>query len=77
MEDEPHVGKLAVMIIMIDGWIAVYRSKAKDEKWKKDRKHLEQLSTGADFQKLDNSEYQSKCRKILNTLQPTQKLQKI
>ena len=54
------------MVIVMDGWILVYRKLAKRGKLKKDMEQLEQLLTSTDFLKLDNSEYQKKCKSILN-----------
>ena len=54
------------MVIVMDGWISVYRKLAKRGKLKKDMEQLEQLLTSTDFLELDNSEYQKKCKSILN-----------
>ena len=66
MEAKTFFPKLSEMVIVMDGWISVYRKLAKGHKWKKDMEQLEQLLTSADFLKLDNSEYQKKCKFISN-----------
>ena len=66
MKAKAFFRKLSEMVIVMDGWISVYRKLAKEENWKKDMEQLEQLLTSADFLKLDNSDYQKKCKSILN-----------
>ena len=66
MKAKAFFRKSSEMVIVMDGWISVYRKLAKRGKWKKDMEQLEQLLTSTDFLKLDNSEYQKKCKSILN-----------
>ena len=66
MKAKAFFPKLSEMVIAMDGWILVYRKLAKGEKLKKDMEQLEQLLTSADFPKLDNSEYQKKCKSKIN-----------
>ena len=66
MKAKAFFRKSSEMVIVMDGWISVYRKLAKRGKLKKDMEQLEQLLTSTDFLKLDNSEYQKKCKSILN-----------
>ena len=52
IEAKAFFRKLSEMVIVMDGWISVYRKLAKEEKWKKDMEQLEQLLTSADFLRL-------------------------
>ena len=52
IEAKAFFRKLSEMVIVMDGWISVYRKLAKEEKWKKDMEQLEQLLTNADFLRL-------------------------
>ena len=66
MEAKAFFPNLSEMVIAMDGWILVYRKLAKGEKWKRDMEQLEKILTSADFLKLDKSEYQKRCKSILN-----------
>ena len=73
MEAKTFFPKFTEMVIVMDGWISVYRKLAKGDKCKKDMGQLEQLLTSADFLKLDKSEYQKKCKFILTGYSKTRR----
>ena len=72
-KDHDFTGECPRMIVVVENWISVYQRKEKKDRWKKDRRDIENLLTSSDFKALDESELVHYAKKTLENFKNCQK----